>query len=191
MRALCFSMRDLVPWPGIEPGPLHWELGVVATGPPGRSLGRSLNPLSVVTAFWAVLASLTNVRAQQSLDTDKLCLCSFVASEAACTMKTETYFELERRKDATRKLTKIKRHFLKRSPSLESHTRYFLNTGKSDLSACLTLCWKWVCTSVATVEIRQLSWRLFLKTKYKSPLNLINQNDQSLWFSFVMFVSCI
>lgn len=38
-------------------------------------------------------------------------------------MKTETYFELERRKDATRKLTKIKRHFLKRSPSLESHTR--------------------------------------------------------------------
>ena len=36
MRALCFGMRDLGPWPGIEPGPLHWELGVLATGPPGR-----------------------------------------------------------------------------------------------------------------------------------------------------------
>ena len=29
------SMWDLVPWPGIEP--LHWECGVLATGPPGRS----------------------------------------------------------------------------------------------------------------------------------------------------------
>ena len=28
----------LVPWPGIEPGPLPWELGVLATGPPGESL---------------------------------------------------------------------------------------------------------------------------------------------------------
>ena len=154
MQALCFGMRDLVPWPGIEPGPLHWELGALAAGPPGRSLGLSLNYLSVVTAFWAVLASLTNMRTQQSLDTDKLCFCSFVASEAACTMKTETCFELERRKDATRKLTKIKRHFLKRPPFLESRTRYFLHTGRSNLSACLTL-WAW--TRVATVEIRQLS----------------------------------
>ena len=79
------------------------------------------------------------MRSQQSLDTDKLCFCSFVASEAACTMKTETCFELERRKDATRKLTKIKRHFLKRPPFLESRTRYFLHTGKSNLSACLTV----------------------------------------------------
>ena len=28
---------DLVPWPGIEPGPLHWEGGVLTTGPPGKS----------------------------------------------------------------------------------------------------------------------------------------------------------
>ena len=28
---------DLVPWPKIEPWPLHWELGVLATGPPGKS----------------------------------------------------------------------------------------------------------------------------------------------------------
>ena len=31
-------MWDLVPWPGIEPGPLHWQHGVLATGPPGKSL---------------------------------------------------------------------------------------------------------------------------------------------------------
>ena len=31
------SMWDLVPWPGSNPGPLHWELGVLATEPPGKS----------------------------------------------------------------------------------------------------------------------------------------------------------
>ena len=29
---------DLVPRPGIEPGPLHWERGVLTTVPPGKSL---------------------------------------------------------------------------------------------------------------------------------------------------------
>ena len=29
---------ELVPWSGIEPGPLHWECGVLATGPPEKSL---------------------------------------------------------------------------------------------------------------------------------------------------------
>ena len=38
MRTLSSSMWDLVPWPGIEPGPLHWKHGVLATGPPGKSL---------------------------------------------------------------------------------------------------------------------------------------------------------
>ena len=28
---------DLVPWLEIEPGPLHWECSVLATGPPGKS----------------------------------------------------------------------------------------------------------------------------------------------------------
>ena len=28
---------DLVPCQGLNPGPLHWELGVLATGPPGKS----------------------------------------------------------------------------------------------------------------------------------------------------------
>ena len=37
MQTLSCSMWDLVPWPGIEPGPLHWECGVLATGPPGKS----------------------------------------------------------------------------------------------------------------------------------------------------------
>ena len=30
-------MWDLVPWPGIKPGPLHWELGILAIGPTGKS----------------------------------------------------------------------------------------------------------------------------------------------------------
>ena len=32
------GMWDVVPWPGIEPTPLHWEHGVLAPGPPGKSL---------------------------------------------------------------------------------------------------------------------------------------------------------
>ena len=34
MRTLSCGMRDLVPWPGIEPSSLHWECGVLVTGPP-------------------------------------------------------------------------------------------------------------------------------------------------------------
>ena len=37
MQAPSCGMWDLVPWPGIEPGPLHWEHGVLTTGPPGKS----------------------------------------------------------------------------------------------------------------------------------------------------------
>ena len=32
------SVQDLVPWSGIEPGPLHWEHRISATGPPGDFL---------------------------------------------------------------------------------------------------------------------------------------------------------
>ena len=32
------SMQDLVPWPGIEPRPLHWERGDLTTGPTRKSL---------------------------------------------------------------------------------------------------------------------------------------------------------
>ena len=32
-------MWDLVPQPGIEPGPLHWERGVLAPGPAEKSPG--------------------------------------------------------------------------------------------------------------------------------------------------------
>ena len=32
------ACRILVPRPGIEPGPRHWKLGVLTTGPPGNSL---------------------------------------------------------------------------------------------------------------------------------------------------------
>ena len=32
----CTGVWDLVSQPGIEPGPLHWELRILATGPPGK-----------------------------------------------------------------------------------------------------------------------------------------------------------
>ena len=37
MQSLSCLPRDLIPWPGITPRPLHWEWGVLATGPPGKS----------------------------------------------------------------------------------------------------------------------------------------------------------
>ena len=36
--SFCCGPWDLVPWPGLNPGPLPWEHGVLATGPPGKSL---------------------------------------------------------------------------------------------------------------------------------------------------------
>ena len=39
MQTLSCDMWDLVPWPGIEPGPMHRKYVVTATGPP------SLRPL--------------------------------------------------------------------------------------------------------------------------------------------------
>ena len=38
MRPLSCSMWDLVPDQRSKLGPLHWEHGVLATGPPGKSL---------------------------------------------------------------------------------------------------------------------------------------------------------
>ena len=37
-RIFGFGMWNLVPWPGVEPGPLHQEHKVPAVGPPGKSL---------------------------------------------------------------------------------------------------------------------------------------------------------
>ena len=36
MRDLSLVACDLVPRPGIEPDPVHWEHGVSATEPPGK-----------------------------------------------------------------------------------------------------------------------------------------------------------
>ena len=38
LRVPSCGVWDLAPLPGTEPGPLHWECGVLATGPPGKSL---------------------------------------------------------------------------------------------------------------------------------------------------------
>ena len=47
VQTLSCGMWDLVPWSAIEHGPLHWELGVLATGLPGKSAsGGYLNKLT-------------------------------------------------------------------------------------------------------------------------------------------------
>ena len=40
-QVFTFGMWDLVPWPGIHSGSLHWEYEVLATGPQAKSLARS------------------------------------------------------------------------------------------------------------------------------------------------------
>ena len=37
IQTLGCSMWDLVPWPGINPGLLHWELRILTTGSPRKS----------------------------------------------------------------------------------------------------------------------------------------------------------
>ena len=44
MRTVSCGMWDLVPWPGTEPGSLRWDLTVLTTGPPGKSLGLAQCP---------------------------------------------------------------------------------------------------------------------------------------------------
>ena len=45
---LSCGMWDLVPWPGIEPRPLHGERGVLAPGPPGSPHRLGLNCTAVL-----------------------------------------------------------------------------------------------------------------------------------------------
>ena len=40
LQGLSCGVWDLVPWPGIEPTPLHWECRFLAIGPPRKSLQR-------------------------------------------------------------------------------------------------------------------------------------------------------
>ena len=51
MQTLIWDMWDLVPQPGIEPRTLHWECGVLATGPPGKSLSLSLSWDTFLSSF--------------------------------------------------------------------------------------------------------------------------------------------
>ena len=60
-------MWDLVPWSGIEPGPLCWECGVLATRAPGKSppeilivhVASFLWVLTLVRFLWGILASFS------------------------------------------------------------------------------------------------------------------------------------
>ena len=46
------GMCDLVPWVGIESRSLHWEHGVLATGPPGKSLNIAHSIQCTQISFW-------------------------------------------------------------------------------------------------------------------------------------------
>lgn len=110
-----------------------WQVTVNWLKPQSRGgfKGLSLSHVPVVFFFLDLSLSCSthvHVRDKTWILIGFVVFCFFVASETACTMKTETCFELERRKDATRKLTKRRRHFLKKSPFLENLTRYLLYT---------------------------------------------------------------
>ena len=96
---LSCSMQALVPWPRIEPGPLHWEYRVSAAGPPeespalsffirnviGTAFGRAIQ--QNLTSFYAIIFTQwyrdnlkrTHLCAQRCLD--KSIHCRFVWSE--------------------------------------------------------------------------------------------------------------
>ena len=62
-----WSMWDLVPWPGIEPGPLQWKLRVLATGPAGKSPHIVNSSPSLFYQIFALLYSaLTSLSGKQS-----------------------------------------------------------------------------------------------------------------------------
>ena len=68
------SMRYLVPWPGMEPRPLHWEWGVLATGPPGKPHCPCFcSPLSL-RCYWYNKASKRNKRQLDCRGRSKLSL---------------------------------------------------------------------------------------------------------------------
>ena len=61
MQTLSCGIWDLTLWPGIEPGPLHWEFGVLATGLPGHSLCFLFNILlpsltTMLLCYWHSLS---------------------------------------------------------------------------------------------------------------------------------------
>ena len=80
-------MWDLILWPGIEPGPLHWECRALATGPPGKSLSDSHRVLALRTAMDPIRAfpDKTNYTCTTSF-LWALNLWSQCLSGAACTL---------------------------------------------------------------------------------------------------------
>ena len=59
-RFFSWGIWALLPWPGIKPGPLHWEYGILLTGPPRKSQKGGFRPsgkgewlLRPLNANWA------------------------------------------------------------------------------------------------------------------------------------------
>ena len=55
---LCCGIWNLVTWLGIEPGPLHWEHWILATGPPGKSQLIGFSSLSLT--LWVLRMWIKN-----------------------------------------------------------------------------------------------------------------------------------
>ena len=60
---------DLSLWPGIDPSPLHWEHGVLATGPPGKSLSTSLRHAIKVSSWLKVTVFTIHPRTPAEVQT--------------------------------------------------------------------------------------------------------------------------
>ena len=75
-----WGMRDPVPWPGIEPGPLHWERGVLATGPPGKSLAYFSKPNWI-----EILRKESPPNRLASMDLDSISLTSLTGNQTSLT----------------------------------------------------------------------------------------------------------
>ena len=60
---------DLFPWPGIDPSPLHWEHGVLATGPPEKPLSTSLRHTIKVSSWLKVTVFTSHPRTPADVQT--------------------------------------------------------------------------------------------------------------------------
>ena len=74
MQTLSCGMWDLVPWPRVAPRSLHWECGVLATGPPGKSHFKDTLILKVARCFLDKVQAL----AWEHSCSAPTCLSSFV-----------------------------------------------------------------------------------------------------------------
>ena len=75
-------MRDLVPWPGMELGPLRWDDRVLATGPPGSPLTSTLTSFRMsLSLTWGDEYSSRLLRSKPSNGGEATGVCGFRVRE--------------------------------------------------------------------------------------------------------------